>query len=104
MKPMTATTRHGPPTTMMPAPTTSTNSVESLFDAWTQLWPDEKREFLAGLKAGETDRLAGDWPLFVHRHQRPPELSQAGLPWRIWLILGGRGAGKTRAGAEWVRG
>ncbi len=23
--------------------------------------------------------------------------------WRTWLILGGRGAGKTRAGAEWVR-
>ena len=27
-----------------------------------------------------------------------------GKPWRSWLILGGRGAGKTRAGAEWVRG
>lgn len=24
-------------------------------------------------------------------------------PWRTWLMLGGRGAGKTRAGAEWVR-
>jgi len=23
--------------------------------------------------------------------------------WRTWVILGGRGAGKTRAGAEWVR-
>ena len=23
--------------------------------------------------------------------------------WLIWLFLGGRGAGKTRAGAEWVR-
>lgn len=31
-------------------------------------------------------------------HQRPP----AGT-WRVWLCLGGRGAGKTRAGAEWVR-
>ena len=31
-------------------------------------------------------------------HQRPPEGD-----WRHWLILGGRGAGKTRAGAEWVR-
>lgn len=26
-----------------------------------------------------------------------------GVPWRVWLILGGRGSGKTRAGAEWVR-
>ncbi|ETX16159.1 ATP-binding protein [Roseivivax halodurans JCM 10272] len=32
-------------------------------------------------------------------HQQPP----AG-DWRTWVILGGRGAGKTRAGAEWVRG
>ena len=24
-------------------------------------------------------------------------------PWRVWLLLGGRGSGKTRAGAEWVR-
>lgn len=32
-------------------------------------------------------------------HQRPPEGR-----WRTWVCLGGRGAGKTRAGAEWVRG
>ena len=31
-------------------------------------------------------------------HQTPPEGA-----WRSWVILGGRGAGKTRAGAEWVR-
>jgi len=31
-------------------------------------------------------------------HQRPPEGD-----WLTWVILGGRGAGKTRAGAEWVR-
>src|SRR4051812_50171784 len=24
--------------------------------------------------------------------------------WPIWLVVGGRGAGKTRAGAEWVNG
>ena len=31
-------------------------------------------------------------------HQLPPEGE-----WRTWVIMGGRGAGKTRAGAEWVR-
>ncbi len=31
-------------------------------------------------------------------HQVPPEGD-----WRSWVIMGGRGAGKTRAGAEWVR-
>ncbi|MEL7090631.1 MAG: terminase family protein [Pseudomonadota bacterium] len=31
-------------------------------------------------------------------HQMPPEGD-----WRAWVVMGGRGAGKTRAGAEWVR-
>ncbi len=31
-------------------------------------------------------------------HQLPPSGE-----WRTWVIMGGRGAGKTRAGAEWVR-
>ncbi len=31
-------------------------------------------------------------------HQIPPEGD-----WTTWVVLGGRGAGKTRAGAEWVR-
>jgi phage terminase large subunit-like protein len=33
-----------------------------------------------------------------------PGLARTHDPWTIWLILGGRGAGKTRTGAEWVRG
>ncbi|MGR3759632.1 DNA-packaging protein [Roseobacteraceae bacterium NS-SX3] len=40
--------------------------------------------------------------LFEHwalPHQLPPPGD-----WRAWVILGGRGAGKTRAGAEWLRG
>lgn len=31
-------------------------------------------------------------------HQVPPE----GV-WKTWVVMGGRGAGKTRAGAEWIR-
>jgi phage terminase large subunit-like protein len=27
----------------------------------------------------------------------------SGASWRTWLVLGGRGAGKTRTGAEWIR-
>lgn len=40
-----------------------------------------------------------DWRIWRLAHQFPPEGE-----WLIWLLLGGRGAGKTRAGAEWVRG
>ncbi len=44
------------------------------------------------------------WELLRHRHQIIPELGNNGEPWTTWLIVGGRGAGKTRAGAQWVRG
>ncbi len=47
-------------------------------------------------------RLKHDFAIFAHAHQRPAEKGNDG-PWTTWLILGGRGAGKTRAGAEWVR-
>lgn len=43
--------------------------------------------------------LLADWQLFARDDQLPP----ADHPWRTWLLLGGRGSGKTRAGAEWVR-
>ena len=44
------------------------------------------------------------WLAWAHEHQRPPLAASGGADWNTWLILGGRGAGKTRAGAEWVRG
>lgn len=43
------------------------------------------------------------WDIFAHDHQLPPRLAPNGQPWLTWLMIGGRGAGKTRAGAEWVR-
>ena len=33
----------------------------------------------------------------------PPALGNNGEPWISWLLIGGRGAGKTRAGAEWIK-
>jgi phage terminase large subunit-like protein len=36
--------------------------------------------------------------------QWPPLSASDGMPWTAWLVMGGRGAGKTRTGAEWVRG
>ncbi|WP_349644278.1 terminase family protein [Rhodopseudomonas sp. BR0M22] len=41
--------------------------------------------------------------MFAHPHQEHEEAGNNGAPWTTWLMLGGRGAGKTRAGAEWVR-
>ncbi len=47
--------------------------------------------------------ILGYWPLWARPDQLPPAATEAGAPWRVWLYMGGRGAGKTRAGAEWVR-
>src|SRR5262245_7291818 len=48
-------------------------------------------------------RLDRDFIALAHRHQEPPLHANGGAPWTTWLMLGGRGAGKTRLGAEWVR-
>jgi predicted phage terminase large subunit-like protein len=46
----------------------------------------------------ERQRLAWVWPVWARPDQLPPPRE-----WRTWLILAGRGWGKTRTGAEWVR-
>ena len=52
------------------------------------------------IPAYQVKNLLRDWRYWGRLNQQiPPE----GNEWRSWLILGGRGAGKTRAGAEWVR-
>jgi phage terminase large subunit-like protein len=33
----------------------------------------------------------------------PPDAAHGGTDWTVWLLMAGRGFGKTRAGAEWVR-
>lgn len=58
-------------------------------------------------------RLDWDFAVLAHRHQEPPPFANGDgaadgkfctlKPWTTWLALGGRGAGKTRLGAEWVR-
>ena len=37
------------------------------------------------------------WPIWAHEGQTPPDGD-----WPTWLMVTGRGFGKTRAGAEWV--
>src|SRR3990170_8874212 len=50
--------------------------------------------FLAGLTAEELTRLHYDFELWARDDQLPPEAAQGGGAWTIWLMLGGRGAGK----------
>jgi len=54
-------------------------------------------------KAHWIEAFGADFTILAHDHQLPPERANSGENWTTWLILGGRGAGKTRAGAQWVR-
>lgn len=59
--------------------------------------PDQQRAILARYSPRALEALRHDWRFWARPAQRPP----AG-PWRVWVILAGRGFGKTRTGAEWV--
>jgi phage terminase large subunit-like protein len=75
----------------------------SLRENWTDWSPRQKQYLLERLNYREMDEVASTWKIFSHAHQTPPALAPNGNPWHTWLMIGGRGAGKTRAGAEWVR-
>ncbi|MEJ2118420.1 MAG: terminase family protein, partial [Alphaproteobacteria bacterium] len=60
--------------------------------------------FSRSLSAAEAIDLAYNWEVWARDDQLPPDVAPNGQPWTTWLVLGGRGAGKTRTGAEWVRG
>jgi phage terminase large subunit-like protein len=62
------------------------------------LKPVERQHRLRRLTLKDCDRLFYSWPLWARDTQLPPP-----GPWVTWLILAGRGAGKTRTGAETVR-
>ena len=67
--------------------------------AWLACAPQETVEaFIASLSDAALVALPWLFEFWALPHQLPPEGD-----WRSWVILGGRGAGKTRAGAEWVR-
>ena len=55
-------------------------------------------QFLDSLSDATLAALPWLFEFWAAPHQLPPEGD-----WRSWVCLGGRGAGKTRAGAEWVR-
>ncbi|QZD88363.1 DNA-packaging protein [Qipengyuania psychrotolerans] len=59
---------------------------------------DERFAELDKLSEIERKEFRYHWHLWARRSQLPPPGD-----WRCWLVNAGRGFGKTRAGAEWVR-
>ena len=70
----------------------------------------ERHDWLFEASSSQRDKLASwfteseraawgyNWNIWGRDAQQPPPGD-----WRNWLVMGGRGFGKTRAGAEWVR-
>jgi phage terminase large subunit-like protein len=62
--------------------------------------PEERRRIISRLSFEDALAALYDWEgTWARPDQREPKGE-----WRTWLLRSGRGAGKTRAGAEWVRG
>ncbi len=60
--------------------------------------PDAIESIQRGLSEADAAALAYHWPIHARDSQLPPDDD-----WDTWLILAGRGFGKTRTGAEWIR-
>jgi len=60
--------------------------------------PGEIDGFIGSLSGEALLALPWLFEFWALPHQLPPEGE-----WTTWVVMGGRGAGKTRAGAEWVR-
>ena len=69
---------------------------KSLAETIAMLPQEEQREILQGF---DPETLQWDWTFWG----RPEQQAPPGDDWNLWLLLAGRGFGKTRTAAEWVR-
>lgn len=79
------------PESFLPPPGTNWKKVLSTLE------PGKKDAFLESFKGNSAVALLGDWFLEARREQFPPPSE-----WYIWLILAGRGFGKTWTGSNWL--
>jgi phage terminase large subunit-like protein len=72
--------------------------VTSIVEALRRMTPGQRAAEIASLSEDVQAALYYDWTAWARDDQLPPPGD-----WRTWLILAGRGWGKSRTGAEWVR-
>ena len=68
-----------------------------LREALLELDPRTRRRVLSVLSPAQAARLSRMWRFWA----RPGQLAPPG-DWRFWLVVAGRGFGKTRTAAEWI--
>ena len=83
---------------------------EPLSKRLSRLTEKERDAFFSSLTPELAEQMLWDWRVWAREDQIPPEVGECvdpdcgcGGDWRTWLYLAGRGSGKTRAAAEWVR-
>src|SRR6266568_486916 len=69
------------------------------YRTFANLSKEEKYQFIEGLNDEESLQLKFTWEAWA----RDKQLEPPGDWWSTWLILAGRGFGKSRTGAEWIR-
>jgi phage terminase large subunit-like protein len=60
--------------------------------------PEQQRAFILRMSPLDALLFDADFEMWAHGGQLPP----GSEGWRVWLMMAGRGFGKTRAGAEWI--
>ena len=70
---------------------------QNFLDMIQHLLPWQKQKLLRAMGAKDAEAVDADWQSWAHDGQKCPPGE-----WRTWVIMAGRGFGKTRAGAEWV--
>jgi len=63
-----------------------------------KLSPEEQREWLSKCRPEDVLLIDAAYEAWCAQGQLEPEATG----WRTWLMMAGRGFGKTRAGAEWI--
>lgn len=86
---------------MLPASATS-SSQSSLAEQFRQAPVDERRRIIEQLSDAEVDALLHDWEFWARPGQLEPAEFARGEK-SNWLVMAGRGFGKTRVGSEQVR-
>ena len=69
-----------------------------MLDQILTLTPDERKELILSLTTEEANQILYDWSMWGRPKQQEPTGD-----WRTWLLLAGRGFGKTRTGSEFIR-
>lgn len=72
--------------------------MNSLAESIASLNASDREKIYRRLSDQEAKGLIYDWRFWARPNQLPPDGE-----WFLWLLLAGRGFGKTRTGAEWIR-